>query len=84
MVKTAFSDYNNANFPLASLTANETGTSTATISYTSGGVGFVSSLVDGNGNTRTYTNCDVGGSRSGGAGTTDFRGRRISAARSRV
>jgi len=45
----------------ASLTVNETGTSTATINYTNGGAGFVSSLVDGNGNTRTYTNCDASG-----------------------
>ncbi len=45
----------------ASLTVNETGTSTASINYTSGGAGFVASLVDGNGNTRTYANCDAGG-----------------------
>ncbi len=45
----------------ASLTVNETGTSTASINYTNGGAGFVSSLVDGNGNTRTYTNCDASG-----------------------
>ena len=56
----------------ASLSVNETGTSTATINYSDGGAGTVSSLVDGNGNTRTYTACTASGTPTSNGTLTNY------------